>query len=744
MRAPLHPQEAQRLAALQETGVLDTTGDVLHDAVVQLAADLCGTPIAAISLIDADRQYFPAITGLDCRQTPRDLAFCAHSILNDEPLVVDDATLDARFSDNSLVTGAPGIRFYAGVPLKTSDNLPLGSLCVIDTKARHISPRQLDNLRTLAGFVASHLDLLRRSSQLQAAQSLNSMLIDNATDYEMITLNADGYLTSWSRGGQILKGYTAEEIIGHHYREFFSPEDQADKRPEAILTDAAARGRCECSGWRVRKDGSSFQVQGSVSAVRHADGRLKGFVKVARDDTQSWATRQQLEKSTYELAIANSQMAQQTADLKAKAAELELARQAADDASKSKSEFLANMSHEIRTPMTAILGFTELIATDGERDKAPRQRLEYIDTIRRNGEHLLTLINDILDISKIEAGKLTVEATQTDPAQIVHEVIALMGVKAAAKNLKISVAFDTPIPARISSDPVRLRQILVNLVGNAIKFTELGTVQLKVALDHHSGCLRFDVIDTGIGLTPQQQRGLFSPFAQADNSTTRRFGGTGLGLSISKRLAEMLGGDITVASTPGAGSTFSALIAIGDCSTSPLIHPAISAIDSESRLDIAAPPQAQIQRLDGIRILLAEDGPDNQRLISFHLRKLGADVRTVENGRLAVEALTFDGRLDSELMNPPMIDLVITDMQMPEMDGYSATRLLRAKGCTLPIVALTAHAMSGDKQKCIEAGCDSYASKPIDRAQLASACIDAINLRPLTNKQPATLVASPA
>ena len=405
--------------------------------------------------------------------------------------------------------------------------------------------------------------------------------------------------------------------------------------------------------------------------------------------------------------------------------ELKIAQQQAEAANQSKSEFLANMSHEIRTPMTAILGYADLLSVDGDRGKAPAARLEYIDTIRRNGEHLLSIINDILDISKIEAGKMTVEAVPTQPDQIVHDVLSLMAVKAKGKGISLDAFFDSAIPRQISSDPVRLRQVLMNIVGNAIKFTEVGGVQLRVGFENtRNGVIRFDVVDSGIGLTPEQQSRLFEAFTQADTSHTRRFGGTGLGLRISKRLVEMLGGDITVSSVSGKGSTFSIAVQTGPVDQGEMIPAGPASIIAPAT--IAQPqittPAGAARPLEGLRILLAEDGPDNVRLITFHLKKAGAEVTAVENGRLAVEALSEGGSVDGQLLVPPPFDLLVTDMQMPDMDGYAATRLLRAKGCRLPIVALTAHAMAGDREKCEAAGCDDYASKPIDRAKLVEVC----------------------
>ena len=378
----------------------------------------------------------------------------------------------------------------------------------------------------------------------------------------------------------------------------------------------------------------------------------------------------------------------------------------ARDANRAKSEFLANMSHEIRTPMTAILGFADILLENVRHDAD----IEAAQTIKRNGAYLLDIINDILDLSKIEAGKFGLEQLTVSPTAIVAEVASLMRVRADAKGLRLKTAFDGPIPETIQTDPTRLRQVLINVVGNALKFTETGSVELRTRfLDGESPRLCFDVIDTGIGLSEKAMERIFEPFSQADNSTTRKHGGTGLGLTITRRLVEMLGGDITVTSTLGAGTTFSITVKTGS-----LAGVTLRQENNESLRvshESSSTPDRARQRLRG-RILLAEDGPDNQRLIAFILKKAGAEVVVADNGQVAIDLVT------SAVSERRPFDVILMDMQMPVMDGYTATRTLRNAGYLGPIVALTAHAMSSDREKCLAAGCDDYVTKPVERAKL--------------------------
>ena len=387
----------------------------------------------------------------------------------------------------------------------------------------------------------------------------------------------------------------------------------------------------------------------------------------------------------------------------------------AQRATETKSRFLANMSHEIRTPLTAILGFADVLAEEVDASNTPAEQLEAIDAIQRNGTHLFELVNDILDLSKIEAGRMKVERVPCSPFNIITDVAVAVGLRAESKGLTLDVEYTGPIPRTISTDPTRLRQILLNVVGNALKFTDSGRLRMVIGFvdaDSANPCLQIDVVDTGIGMSPRQRDRLFAPFTQGDSSTSRRFGGTGLGLTISRHLAQALGGDVTLVKThPGAGSTFRAVVATGPVADVPLVNAPIEPIRDRRRREDANSSVSIDGGLD-VRILLVEDGEDNRKLIHHILTKAGATVTTAENGQLG-----FDEAMSAWRAGTPY-GVILMDMQMPVLDGYEATKRLRESGYRDPILALTAHTMATDKAKCLQAGCDEYLTKPINRAAL--------------------------
>lgn len=393
-----------------------------------------------------------------------------------------------------------------------------------------------------------------------------------------------------------------------------------------------------------------------------------------------------------------------TIELEMRTVELQAERELAMSADRAKSEFLANMSHEIRTPLAAILGYAEILYDDGDIARAPMKRIETIRTIQNNGNHLLSLVNNILDLSKIEAGGMTLEPVVCSPRQILAECVSTIAVKAHQKGTETYVLGESTLPEWCLSDPMRLKQILLNLANNAIKFTESGSITFSASYSTDSHLLQIDVIDTGIGIPSEVIERVFEPFSQADTSTTRKFGGTGLGLTISRKIARLLGGDVTLArSAVGEGSVFRMVIRAEE------VEPKIVPVSFVPALPIAQSPRAMRA---GCRVLLAEDGPDNQRIIKYMLNKAGAVVTIVENGLLVVDEALEASRNQSEY------DVILMDMQMPVMDGYVAVARLRAENYTGSIIALTAHAMPGDREKCLAAGCDGYLAKPVDRAEM--------------------------
>jgi signal transduction histidine kinase/ActR/RegA family two-component response regulator len=381
---------------------------------------------------------------------------------------------------------------------------------------------------------------------------------------------------------------------------------------------------------------------------------------------------------------------------------------AASAANVAKSQFLANMSHEIRTPMTAVLGYADLLA---ERE-FDQEKLAFLQVIKRNGSFLLEIINDILDLSKIESGKLEIRWERFSPQSVVQDVLSLMNVRAEEKGIELILEFDGAIPEIIQSDPGRLKQILINLVGNAIKFSEEGEVRLKVSYRNGSAPrLGFHVTDTGIGMTEDQVRRLFRPFSQGDASVTRSFGGTGLGLAISQRLAQMLGGEIVVASRPGRGSEFSFDVPAGDVGNLRLVAPHVPPYANSSA------KETPDRRLD-CRVLVVDDRRDVRLLTRHILQRAGAAVEFAEDGIEALECVR------SSLLESRPYDVVLLDMQMPRLDGYQTAALLRTMGFRSPIVALTADAMQGDMDRCLANGCNAYLSKPIDAAHLIATVAD--------------------
>lgn len=537
MRAPAPSNEELRLQTLHDYAILDSLPEQEYEDLVRLAASICGTPIAAVSLIDRDRQWFKAISGLEVQETSRDSSFCAHTIL--EPsrmLVVEDSWTDPRFADNPLVAGAPGIRFYAGHAILSPDGMPLGALCVIDDEPRQLSPEQAEALAALSRQVTSQLELRRTLRDLERKSSA----LNNALD-------------------------------------------------------------------------------------------------------------------------------------------------AAEAGVRAKNSFLANMSHEIRTPLNGVIGMAEILSATSLTD---RQRT-YLDAIRRSGEGLLGMLSDVLELSQNEPSQTEPNLHPTSLPTILEELVGAMYPAAQNKGLFIDALSDPLLRTPLLADAVRLRQILTNLVGNAIKFTESGRIQVRARVRETAGPkwrVRFEVEDSGMGIAPERHAAIFEEFVQ-ETDGMKRPAGPGLGLAIARRLVSLMGGEIGVESILGKGSTFS--------------------FDLDLQVSEAAPRPRQR------RVLVVEDNEVNTMVITAMLEEIGCAVYAVENGLAAVETLRNE-----------QFDMVFMDIHMPEMDGVTATQRVREmEGGRhhVPIVAVTASAVGDEESRCREAGMDALIHKPINERVIADA-----------------------
>ncbi len=575
---------------------------------------------------------------------------------------------------------------------------PARSVLASITGSRRLSDR-LRRSHLLVAVVASTLLL----TALAATLFVNDLVtLDSAEDAEVMRERIQMLTTGTGTALVLVLLLFAHRVARRSARRIAEPISAL-----ASATESIAGGRLHTE-----------LPDADIDELRRLTASFRAMQRAIQADQDLLERR--VHERTADLEFMTFELRRAQRDLEQKNHLLERAIVQAEAATKSKSEFLANMSHEIRTPLTAILGFAEFLH---DRVRDPEQ-VDAVQTISQNGRHLLDLLNDILDLTKVVAGGMEVDLERVPLAPLVDSVRKLMEVRAREKNLTLEVYFPGFVPETILTDPTRLRQILLNLVGNALKFTEKGGVLVVGTLDEVSGAeprFVFSVMDSGIGMTEEQRQRLFQPFQQADASTTRKFGGTGLGLFISRNLARMLGGDVEVSSTPGHGSIFKVWVKTGDLDGVRLITGGADAGAVGAAAKVAETAEAgagscaagggEIPHLQG-RILLAEDTEVNQRLVKYILTKAGARVDTAANGRIAVDLFLL-ARATSDPYG-----LILLDMQMPVMDGYEAAQVLKQHADCPPIVALTANAMRTDREKCLSVGCDAYATKPINRREL--------------------------
>ncbi len=692
--------EARRLARLHRLAVLDTPPDALLDSLAGLAARATGRPLALVSLLDASRQWNKAAVGMPAgSQVPRHMALCDHAIRQDALFEVEDLAADAAFADNPLVTQDPRLRHYAGVPLVMPEGERVGTLCVADTKPGALTAFEREQLQALANAVTQAL-LAREREHYLAIESRTAHFAALADDSPagIFHAGARGELQYANPKWHKLFGLTLDQSLGEGWL--------AGVHPDCAETVSAA--------WHAavaRREGfdMTFRLRHQPSEERWVRCRAKlaqglempgaQYVGAVMDVTESQQLQAALARSNVLLQETAERLNDDIARRVQAEAEMRQARLAAEAANLAKSEFLATVSHEIRTPLHGVLGLGRLLA---QEDLAPRQA-EYCRLIVSSAESLLVLLNDVLDFAKIEAGRLALDPSALDLHAMLAQVHELFHLRAAEKSLSFTLELGPDVPAWIEADPTRLRQVLNNLLGNALKFTSRGGLSLAVGTRTRQGraWLALTVRDTGIGMTPEQQGRLFQRFTQADTSTTRRFGGTGLGLAIVKELMGLMEGTVQVESRLGEGSTFevSLPLQVAVPLAAPLAAP-----------QAASTPQAPRIAAHAARVLLVEDNPTNQRVAQGILERLGwPDVVLACNGREAVQLWCEGGA-----------DLVLMDCQMPVMDGFQATAELRRLGCEAPIIALTANAVRGDREKCLAVGMNDYLSKPVDPAVLAA------------------------
>ena len=540
------------------------------------------------------------------------------------------------------------------------------------------------------GWVFSFTDMTTQKESARALARAEREAADNAararelaivaehTQDMILVMDRDGAIRWVNRAFEAATGFRPEDVHGRRLDLQFGPRTAAETRV-ALEAAFAGPGNLSAEARLYRADGESYWADLTLSAVHGPDGELSRFICAQRDTTRRHEMRERLAES------------------EARARDLADRAQAAN---RAKSVFLANMSHEIRTPMNGIIGMAELLS---ETRLTPEQR-GYADAIRHSGEALVLIINDILDFSKIEAGKLAIQPAPFDLHRVLGEVVTLLAATAREKGVSVALDYDDDLPRGFSGDAGRIRQVAMNLVGNAVKFTEEGSVSVSVRGAVSAGTARVEIAvsDTGIGIAPEVLPHIFGEFAQGDDRVARRFHGTGLGLAITRRLVELMDGAVSVESTPGDGSVFTISLPL------PLA-------EAPSRRAVPETPAARSDRLSGLRVLLAEDNRTNRLVITKLLAGAVGRIDTAETGREALQAWRAD---------PP--DLVLMDLSMPEMDGLDATRAIRAAEAEesrprVPIIALTANAMEGDRETCLEAGMDDHVPKPVRKETLLHA-----------------------
>ncbi|MGE3343846.1 MAG: ATP-binding protein [Vicinamibacterales bacterium] len=600
---------------------------------------------------------------------------------------VEDVTTDPNFP-RAPAALASGLRGAFALPIllpERTPGAPTGVAGVIEAFGASSDPPEaglLDVMSALGSQIGQFLHRRRAEAALRESEERLRLIIDSAID-AVVIIDARGIVHAWNPQAERTFGWTATEAIGRELADLIVPPALREAH-KAGMRRYRETGEGRVIGQRLElpaidKHGREFVVELSISPVHRADARV--------DDGRSggWP-------------VLFSGFLRDISDRREAEAALRRAKEEAEAAAAAKSDFLATMSHEIRTPMNAIIGLTGL-TLDSD---VPEQARRYLTTVRESGEALLTIINDILDFSKIDAGQLVLEQIVFAPADLLGDVVDLFRPSAEEKGLVLEMVSLPAVPAAVEADPSRLRQILSNLIANAVKFTQHG--RIVVTQDYRDAALVLVVRDTGVGIDRDALSRLFRPFTQADSSMSRRYGGTGLGLAISDRLTRLMGGSIAVHSVEGEGSEFTVVVPVTEVSADTLPPRA------ESRVSHVSPEAAA-----RVRALIVEDNPANQVVAAAMLRRLGIRADKAATGKEAVEAVA----------RVPY-DVILMDCQMPEMDGYEAARQIRALAeregrPRVPMIAMTANVLKGERERCLAAGMDDFLPKPVRLPELSAA-----------------------
>jgi PAS domain S-box-containing protein len=689
MNPSLPANEAARLSTLLSLEILDTPLEAAFDELVALAAYICQTPIALISLVDESRQWFKSKLGWTLCATPRQISFCAHTILGPDIFVVPDAAADPRFAANPLVTSPPGIRFYAGAPLVTPEGHALGALCVLDHRPRELTAEQLQALRTLSHVVVSQLrfrhDLGERQRAERALRESEHRWrsLTEALPQLVWTATPDGACDYFSTQWTQFTGVPQGDLLGWRWLQVLHADDREPTR-HAWTAVVRGPGAYDVEYRVCRSDGVYRWFKTRGVPIRDEAGRIVHWFGTCTDIT----------------------------DLRQTEAALRQAKEAAEAANRAKDDFLANVSHEIRTPMNAILGMTEL-ALDTSLTANQRQCLH---TVKSAADSLLGILNDLLDFSKIEAGKLELDPANFSLRAALGDTVRALAVRAHKKGLELVSDLQADVPDALVGDAGRLRQVLLNLVGNAIKFTDTGEVVVRVevasggsqppgnaknrgtrVLRSPEVVLRFSVRDTGIGIPTDKQEQIFRAFEQEDTSTTRKYGGTGLGLTIASRLVALMGGKITVDSAPGRGSTFTFTARFGRRLHAPEPAPAPAPVF-----------------LNDLPVLIVDDNATNRQILERWLCGWQMNPAAASDGLTALNALWHGAACGRPY------PLVLLDARMPDVDGLTLAAQIRQRGelSGTHIILLTSGDRPGDLARCRELRVDAHLLKPVQQDEL--------------------------